>query len=226
MRKLAILVGLSALVAMTSAAQAEDKKAAAKPDASAAGPAKDGKDAATVGSDGVRRDPKGIKGISPYMEQIAKGDRAYVARDFDGAIQSYREAIKMDPEKALGHSRVASAQFAKGDQKEAEAALVNGLRFVGKDGTLKAKLIFALADLRERQKNNDEAIGRWKEYSKNAEEMKEAITYPASATERVARNEAWKKNVAESEEVKTRIAKRLKEADEASRKSAADPKNK
>jgi len=42
----------------------------------------------------------------------------------------------------------------------------------------------------------------------------------------LARNEAWKKNVADSEEVKTRIAKRLKEADEASRKSAADPKNK
>jgi len=224
MRKLAILVGLLALVAMTSAAQAEDKKAA-KPDAKSA-PANDGKDGATVDSDGVRRDPKGIKGISPYLEQILKGDRAYVARDFDGAIQIYREAIKMEPEKALGHSRVASAQFAKGDQKEAEAALVNGLRFVGKDGTLKAKLIFALADLRERQKNNDEAIGRWKEYSKNAEEQKEAITYPASATERVARNEAWKKNVADSEEVKTRIAKRLKEADEASRKSASDPKNK
>jgi tetratricopeptide (TPR) repeat protein len=230
MRKLAILVGLSALVAMTSAAQAEDKSVA-KPEAksaaaSASGPAADGKDGVTVGSDGVRRDPKGIKGISPYVEQIVKGDRAYVARDFDAAIQSYREAIKLEPEKALGHARVASAQFAKGDAKEAEAALVNGLRFVGKDGTLKAKLVFALADLRERQKNTDEAIGRWKEYSKNAEEEKEAITYPASATERLARNEAWKKNVAESEEVKTRIAKRLKEADEASRKSASDPKNK
>jgi tetratricopeptide (TPR) repeat protein len=222
MRKLAILVGLSAWVTMASAAQAEDKNAT-KPEAKTAN---DGKDEATVGSDGVRRDPKGIKGISPYLEQIAKGDRAYVARDFDGAIQAYREAIKMEPERALGHSRVASAQFAKGDAKEAEAALVNGLRFVGKDGTLKAKLIFALADLRERQKNTDEAIGRWKEYSKNAEEQKEAITYPVSATERLARNEAWKKNVADSEEVKTRIAKRLKEADEASRKSAADPKNK
>ena len=222
MRKLAVLVGLSTLVTMASAARADDKNAA-KPDAKTAN---DGKDGATVGSDGVRRDPKGVKGISPYLEQIGKGDRAYVARDFDGAIQSYREAIKMDPEKALGHSRVASAQFAKGDAKEAEAALVSGLRFVGKDGTLKAKLLFALADLRERQKNTDEALGRWKEYSKNAEEEKAAITYPASATERIARNEAWTKNVADSEEVKTRIAKRLKEADEASRKSAADPKNK
>ena len=217
MRKLTILLGLSAWVAMTTVAMAEDKKAA-KSDAKA--------DAPTIGSDGIRRDPKGIKGISPYQELIVKGDRAYVARDFDGAIAAYREAIKTEPEKALGHYRVGAAQLAKGDQKEAEAAYVNGLRFVGKDGTLKGKLIFALADLRERQKNNDEAIGRWKEYSKNADDEKEAITYPATATERVARNEAWKKNVADSAEVKTRIAKRLKEAEEASRKSASDPKNK
>ena len=227
MRKLTILLGLSAVVAMTTAAQAADKAAPKAGDAKA-GDAKAGKekDASTVDADGVRRDPKGIKGISPYLEQIVRGDRAYVARDFDGAILNYREAIKLEPEKALGHYRIGAAQLAKGDQKEAEAAYVNGLRFVGKDGTLKAKLIFALADLRERQKNNDEAIGRWKEYAKNAEDEKEAITYPGTATERIARNEAWKKNASESEEVKARIAKRLKEAEEAARKSAADPKNK
>ena len=221
---MAILVGLSALVAMTGAAQAEDKKAA-KPEAKSA-PAKDGKDGATVDSEGVRRDPKGIKGISPYLELINKGDRAYISRDFDGAIAAYREAIQSDPQNALGHYRVGATQLAKGDQKEAEAAFVSGLRFVGKDGTLKAKLLFALADLRERQKNNDDAIARWKDYSKNAEDEKEAITYPATATERVSCNDAWKKNAADSAEVKERIAKRLKEADAASRKSAADPKNK
>jgi tetratricopeptide (TPR) repeat protein len=204
MRKLTILLGLSAWVAMTTVATAEDKKAAK----------------GTATTSGSKKDNRA------YLELIGKGDRAYVARDFDGAIAAYREAIKSEPENALGHYRAGAAQLAKGDQKEAEAAFVNGLRFVGKDGTLKGKLIFALADLRERQKNNDEAIGRWKEYSKNAEDEKEAFTYPATATERIARNEAWKKNVAESDEVKSRIAKRLKEAEEASRKSASDPKNK
>jgi tetratricopeptide (TPR) repeat protein len=212
MRKLTIVLGL-AMLALTATAQAEDKKAPAP-------------EAAKTGDDGVRRDPKGIKGITPFLELIAKGDRAYVARDFDGAIAAYREAIQKEPQNALGHYRVGAAQLAKGDQKEAEAAWVAGVRFVGKDGTLKAKLIFVLADLRERQKNNDEAIARWKEYSKNSEDEKEAITYPATATERVSRNDAWKKNVAASAEVKVRIDKRLKEADAASRKSAADPKNK
>lgn len=206
-----IVLGVATL-ALTAAAHAQDPNKAPEAEAKS--------------SDGVKRDPKGIKGISPYTELIAKGDRAYVARDFDGAIAAYREAIQKEPQNALGHYRVGSAQLAKGDQKEAEAAWVAGVRFVGKDGTLKAKLIFVLADLRERQKNNDEAIGRWKDYSANAAAEKEAITYPASATERIARNEAWKKNVAESAEVKTRIEKRLKEADAAARKSASDPKNK
>src|SRR6185503_5365664 len=102
------------------------------------------------------------------------GDRAYVSRDFDGAIAAYREAIQSDPQNALGHYRVGAAQLAKGAQEEAEAAFVAGLRFVGKDGTLKGKISFALADLRERQKNDDEAIARWKDYAKNAEDEKEA----------------------------------------------------
>jgi TPR repeat len=212
MRKLTIVLGISAWLAVSTSAIAQDKNAKT--------------DTAAKSADGVKRDPKGIKGISPYQELIVKGDRAYVARDFDGAIALYRQAIQTEPQNALGHYRVGAAQLAKGDQKEAEAAWISGLRFVLRDGSLKARLIFALADLRERQKNSDEAIARWKEYSATAEAEKEAVTYPATATERALRNEAWKKNAAESAEVKERIGKRLKEADEASRKSASDPKNK
>jgi TolA-binding protein len=192
----------------------------------AAEPSSPSKEVPVVGPDGVRRDPNGVKGISPYQELINKGERAYVARDFDGAIAAFREAVQSAPQNALGHYRLGAAQLAKGDQKEAEAAYVNGLRFVGKDAALRGKLIFALADLRERQKNTDEAIGRWKEYAKNAEESPEAVSYPATAKERLARNEAWKQNASDSAAVKERIAKRLKEADDAARKSAADPKNK
>jgi tetratricopeptide (TPR) repeat protein len=224
MRRLTIGLGLTAWMAMATGALGADPKAAAAPAATASAPAAKG--GATTGPDGVRRDPKGVKGISPFTEIINKGDRAYVARDFDGAIAAYREALQAEPQNAVGHYRIGSAQLAKGDQKEAEASFTTGLRFASQDGGIKAKLIFALADLRERQKNSDEAVARWKDYAKTAEDYKEAVTYPATATERVSRNEAWKKTAAESAEVKERIAKRLKEADEASRKSAADPKNK
>jgi len=213
MRKLTICLGLTAWLATSTAALAADKAAPAAAQTPAS-------------SVGVKRDPNGVKGISPFVELINKGDRAYIARDFDGALAAYREAIQKSAQDPVGHYRAGVAQLAKGDQKEAEAAFLDALRFVGKDATLKAKLLFALADLRERQKNNDDAVARWKEYSKLAEEAREAITYPATATERVARNEAWKQIVADSESVKARIAKRLKEADEAARKSAADPQNK
>lgn len=214
MRRLTIGLGLFAWALVAGSAAAEEKAAAAG-----------AKDAPIIGSDGVRRDPKGVKGISPAMELVLKGDRAFVARDLDGAIDAYRDAIKADPEHALAHSRLGAARLAKGDQKEAEAAFVTALRVVGKDASLRAKLLFALADLRERQKNNDEAIGRWKDYARNSEEAKSAVTYPGTASERVSRNETWKKVQADGAEVKARIAKRLQEAEEAARKSAADPKN-
>lgn len=217
MRKLMFVL---AALTLSSAAQAQGDQTA--PAAAPAQPAA----AAGVGADGVRRDPKGIKGISPHQELVNQGDRAYLARDFDAALKLYRDAVQREPQNALGHYRLGVAQLAKGDEKEAEAAWAAGLRFAGKDGALKARLLFALADLRERQQNTDEALARWKEYAKVAEDYREAVTYPATATERVARNEAWKTNRAESAEVKARAEKRLKEADEAARKSAADPKNK
>jgi hypothetical protein len=40
---------------------------------------------------GVRKDPQGIKGISPYWEAIREGDGAYVARDYAAAIAAFSE---------------------------------------------------------------------------------------------------------------------------------------
>src|SRR5580692_2673803 len=114
--------------------------------------------------DGKRRDPKGIKGISPFWEALNRGDSAYSARDFDGAIAAYRDAITAEPQNALGHYRAGEAQIAKGDLKEADAAFASGLRFVGNDSMLKAKLEFAVADLGERQKAYDDATQKWTEY--------------------------------------------------------------
>ncbi len=181
---------------------------------------------AAKAADGVKRDPQGLKGLSPHQELLLKGDRAYLARDFDAALSAYREALQSTPHNALSHLRVGTAELAKGDAKAAEAAWLAGLNVVGADGSLKGKLLFALADLREREKDSDGAIARWKEYAKNAEQQREAPSYPATASERIARNEAYKRALAEGAEVKARIAKRLQEADAAARKSAADPKNK
>src|SRR5450755_814729 len=176
--------------------------------------------AAKKAGDGKRRDPKGIKGISPFWEALNRGDSAYSARDFDGAIAAYREAITAEPQNALGHYRAGEAQLAKGDLKEAEEAFLSGLRFVGNDSMLKAKLEFVMADLRERQKSYDDATQKWTEYETFTTAQADAKGYPASATERKKVIDAWKKLSADSVEVKARIDKRLKEADESVRKSS------
>jgi len=173
------------------------------------------------GSAAVRRDPKGVKGISPFMEALKRGDSALIAREFDGAIAAYREAITKEPQNALGHYRVGEAQLAKGDLHEAEEAFTQGLRFAGvPDSALKAKLQFALADLRERQKSYEVATGKWTDYATFTTEQKDAKGFPATATDRKQVIETWMKVSAESVEVKARIEKRLKEADEAVRKSS------
>src|SRR5688572_20063397 len=98
-----------------------------------------------------RKYPRG-----PFGDALNKGDAAYIARDFDGAIKAYREAIEKESQNPLGHYRLGEAQLAKGDMNEAEQSWQAGLRFAGKDEKLRAKLLFVLADLRERQKNYDE----------------------------------------------------------------------
>src|SRR5262245_6375873 len=197
-----VVLPLVLLVPVTASAQG---KPAAKPAAA---------------SGGVRRDPAGVKGISPFWEALKKGDDLYVARDFDGAIGAYRDAITKEPQNPLGHYRIGEAHLAKNDTQEAESAWVAALRYVGKDHVLKAKIMFVLADLRERQKSYDDATDRWNAYAQFAQQQPSAKAYPASANERKKRITDWKKMLADYSEVKKRIEARLREADEQRRKDA------
>jgi tetratricopeptide (TPR) repeat protein len=162
---------------------------------------------------GPRKDPQGIKGISPFWEQIKKGDDLYVARDFDGSIAAFKEAITKEPQNALGHYRIGEAHLAKGDTQEAETAWVAALRFVGNDHPLKAKILFVLADLRERQKSYDDATDRWNAYAQFAQQQPAAKAFPKSAEDRKGKIASWTKLVTEYAAVKKRIETRLNEAD-------------
>jgi TolA-binding protein len=160
------------------------------------------------------------KGPSPYSELLQKGDRAYLARDFEGAITAYRQEIEKNPNAPLGHYRLGEAQLAKGDTNEAELSWQQALRFAGKDERMRSKVLFVLADLKERLKANDDAVGRWKQYQEHAQANADAKAYPATAADRIKRADEWKKIQADAAEVKARIEKRIKEADESMRKSS------
>ena len=173
----------------------------------------------------VRRDPKGIKGISPFWEALKKGDDALAARDADGAKAAYQDAIKLEPQNAMGHYRLGEVELAKGNTKEAEQDWQTALRFSGQNGTLKGKILFVLADVKEREKAFEEETNGWNAYEALVKAQPTAKTYPATAADRKKRITDWQQLLTDYGAVKDRIKQRLDEATKKANESALSPQN-
>lgn len=215
-RVLASLLVVSALVAFGSVAIAKpkkgDKKAAAE--AESAPPASS-----------IRRDPEGITGISPYQELIVKGQNAYTSGDKPGAIAAFQEATQLDSAKMLGFYRLGEALRGSDKLDEASTAYETAL---GKKGNaaLKAKVLFVLADLRERQGKWQEAKDAWDAYAAFLQESPKAGGFPATATDRLKKIERRVKDEKTYGEVKERTEKRRIEVErEAEENKKKDTKN-
>jgi predicted Zn-dependent protease len=224
--RIAILLAAPiAFVAAASFAQSPPAPGPAQPAPATAKPAAAStaapKPAATPGSKEPRRDPEGKKGISPYMEAVARGQNAFVARDFPGAVTAFQDAIKLDPQQMLGFYLLGEAQLEAGKPEEAEAAWTTGLSKKGAED-LNAKLLFIMADLRERQKSWQGAKDAWAAYSAFVSSHPQAKGYAATAEERTKRIDQRMKDEKDYAAVKERIKKReeerLKEAAENAKK--------
>ena len=155
---------------------------------------------------------------NPFRDFLKRGEDAYLARNFDAAIEAFQSALAKEPNNPVGHYRMGEALRAAERFDQAEKAWTRALQLAGRDVALKAKVLFVLADLRERQKNYAEAIKAWDAYGRFIAQHKTG--YPKSAGERKKRNEAIKKLNDDYVAVKERIEQRLKEADESVRKSS------
>ena len=184
---------LGLMMSVTSISLADDTKAQTQ----------DSKAATTK-----RRDPKGITGISPFMELIVKGSSAYVARDFPTAISTYQGAIQKTPNRPLGHYMLGQAFLADKKIDQAEGAWQTALRYANSDPVVRAKILFVLADLREQQGRWDDAIKAWKAYADFIASEPKAKGYPATPTERIRIIEKRQELEAKYAKVKERIAQR------------------
>jgi hypothetical protein len=177
--------------------------------------------AAAAAPKGPRKDPEGKTGISPYTEHVVRGQNAFVARDFPGAVTAFQDAIKTDPQNMLGFYLLGEAQLEAGKPEEAEAAWTSGLSKKGTDD-LNSKLLFALADLKERQKSWQAAKDAWAAYSAFLKGHPDAKGFAATAEERTKRIDQRLKDEKDYAPVKERIKKReeerLKEAEENAKK--------
>ncbi len=164
---LAMTLGAGAL----ALAAGETKKPAATKDAGA--------------SDDDKYDPENRTHISKFMETCVKGNAKFMARDFPGAIEIYRQAIALQPNNPLGHYLLGEAQSAAGNLQEAEASWTNADNLGDKVPPVKTKLLFVLADLKERQKKWDDAKTAWQRYQSYVAAHPEAGGNAATAPARI-----------------------------------------
>jgi tetratricopeptide (TPR) repeat protein len=127
----------------------------------------------------------GASASAGYANLCSQGNAKYASRDFPGAIEVYRKAIELSPHQGLGHYLLGEAQLAAGNLPEAEASWTRASLEAGeKDPALQARVLFCLADLKERQKKWEDAKAAWQTYLDWAKHYQKAGAFPASATSR------------------------------------------
>jgi predicted Zn-dependent protease len=163
---------------------------------------------AAGGAKKVRRDPENKTGISDFMETIAKGEAAFVARDLAGATALFQDAIKLAPTNMLGFYMLGQAMVEQGKLEDADAAYTTAL---GKKGSesLNAKVLFVIADLRQRQHNMQAAKDAWASYTAFLQNHSKAIGFPATAAAQEKEAGVVMKLAVDYAAVKDRIAKRV-----------------
>lgn len=169
-------------------------------------------DAAAPQAVAVRRDPKGVTGVSPFTEALLHGDAAYLARDFALAEREYRKAVEASPHQATGHLRLAAVAAAQGRVEEALGFAEAGARFAGPDAKLRSDALRLSAFILEAGGALERAIAAWKLFA--TEDAKVPRRGPAQdiASAHVARIEARLKMVEQGAQVKERIKKELEAA--------------
>jgi tetratricopeptide (TPR) repeat protein len=156
------------------------------PFASADAPKSRAKAAASSASGEKRYDPDNVTAISQYVETCVSGNAKFAAKDYPGAIDLYRKAIQLAPRNPLGHYLEGEAQEASGNLVEADAAykLAESLAD-DRNPQLRAKVLFAIASMREEQRHLDEAHAAWQSYSDYAGKQPDAGAFPDSAKARL-----------------------------------------
>jgi tetratricopeptide (TPR) repeat protein len=152
----------------------------------------DGKKGASAGptasvsaSAGSKYDPNNVKAISEFMDTCVQGNAKYASRDFQGATDLYRKAIQLDPNNALGHYLLGEAFLAQNNLTEADATWSRAANLSNeKNPALRARILFVVADLKERQKKWDDAKAAWQVYLDWANRFADAGAFPGSATSR------------------------------------------
>jgi len=157
---------------------------------------------------GDRYDPENITALSQFMETVGKGNALYAAKDYPGAIDTFKKAVQLNPRHPLGPYLLGEAYLATANLGEAEAAFKAAEELIDpKQPLVRSHVLFALADCYEREHKWEAARTAWQAYSEHAAKLgPDGGAHPQSGAARIkAIDEALKQDKA-YEIVRQRIA--------------------
>lgn len=209
-------IGLPATALLPSLFGVEHTAGAAPPSAADAAAATT---ATTSAADGGRPpapprppDPNNVTNLSPFMDLCLQGNAKYLSGDYPGAIATYRQAIQQSVKHPLGYYLLGEALLASGNLQEAEERWKQADSNSGSgDPTMRARVLFVLASLKERQGKWDEAKAAWANYNEWAGRFGDAgpeagiHVFPESANARLKAIDERMKLDKQMELVKQRI---------------------
>ena len=141
-----------------------------------------------------------------FAQACSRAQAKYAARDFAGAAVAYQEAVALRPGDALGRYLLGEAWLAAGNLAAAESEWGRAMAAENADPAVHARVLFVLADLRERQKKWAEAKAGWSTYREWAVRFPSANAFPASADARIAAIDKMLEQDKRYEDVRRRIA--------------------
>ncbi len=121
-----------------------------------------------------------------YASTCARGNASYAAHDFEGAIALYRHAMDIDPKSALAPYLLGEAQLAAGHVAEADATwtlAAQGSR--EKSSAPYGRVLFVLADVKERQRKWEDAKAAWQAYLDWTNQAPDGGAFPGTARSRL-----------------------------------------
>jgi tetratricopeptide (TPR) repeat protein len=134
---------------------------------------------------------KGTKAASgetaKYADLCKQANQHYEGKDIPAAIELYKKAILIQPRNPLAHYLLGEAQLGSGNLQEAETEWLQAEQVAdGGPASIKAKILFVLADLRERQKKWDDARAAWEKYAEVAAKLgADGGAFPGSSQSRL-----------------------------------------
>ncbi len=129
--------------------------------------------------------PAAAQATSPAQAALAEGDRHFLSRDFDGALEAYRRAALAEPTNARTRLQVGFARRAKGQTIEALEEFRSAARFASTgDDVTKGKALFNIALAFEAQRDLDGARAAWNDYASFVDARPQIVGYSSNARTR------------------------------------------